>query len=145
MKKPFVFFFAMFWLGLACSHEKANRLKKSPAFPLTKASAQANGYALDSLALHAKDGCALGLAYAQADEQKGILGYYFWGLAIPPLATVLSKQYGVQVFSRGCTLYGVQGEARTCYNDYMRKLLQRKYQQDIVAIESAKLRQLVKH
>jgi hypothetical protein len=141
MKAHFILFLVKVWLLVACNQDTVHSIDKKQDLLPPKVVVQVDGYELDRLATHATSGCELGIALAKADEKKGITGYYFWGITISPLSAVLSDKYGVQVFARGCNVTEGQVEARRCYNDYMRQLLQFKYKQDVIALETDTLRE----
>jgi hypothetical protein len=64
------------------------------------------------------ESCNKGILAAQEDEQKGIIGYYFWGIAIPPVAHILEVKYGFKIHTKGCVMTE-EAKAWSCYNEYM--------------------------
>jgi hypothetical protein len=78
--------------------------------------------------------CQEGEVATKEDAEKGIIGYYFWGIAIPPIAHTLESKYGFKIYTQGCVL----NASWSCYNEYMDKVIMQKYKQDVIAIELAK-------
>jgi hypothetical protein len=78
--------------------------------------------------------CQRGMLAAKEDAEKGIIGYYFWGIVIPPIAHTLESKYGFKIYKQGC----VFNASWSCYNEYMDKVIIEKYKQDVIAIELAK-------
>ncbi|MES2730476.1 MAG: hypothetical protein V4714_01965 [Bacteroidota bacterium] len=115
-----------------CTQEKPNNSGKKPTAPDAILSSATTASALE------EDACEAGTQKAKADEAKGIIGYYFWGIATPPFARVLKEKYGFVIHSKGCVMNETEGKEWSCYNAYMDEVIKKKYQQDIIGLESKK-------
>jgi hypothetical protein len=126
MGKSYVAFLGLIMLLPACKQERSFN-EKSPKSPTeTQASFSP---------IPESSACQKGLQAAKADEAKGIIGYYFRGIAIPPIAHRLKEKYGFTIYAMGCASIGSEGEAWTCYNAYMNEVIKKKYKRDVIALE----------
>ena len=64
-----------------------------------------------------------------------MIGYYFWGIAISPIAHTLEAKYGFKIYSKGCMMTVEELKAWSCYNKYMDELIMEKYKEDIITLE----------
>lgn len=71
-----------------------------------------------------------GITRAKEDLSRGILGYYFYGIAIPPYAHTLGKKYGVVVHKEGCS---PSGGFEPAYDSVMRNAMIKKFGKDIIS------------
>ncbi|WP_084446870.1 hypothetical protein [Hymenobacter roseosalivarius] len=88
--------------------------------------------------------CYEGIARAKADTKEGIIGYYFWGIAVPVYADTLEKKYGMLIRQEGCIVYDGKVESWTCYNQVMDSAILAKYHVDLIEQEDQKSRQWIR-
>lgn len=70
-----------------------------------------------------------GIMRAKEDLSKGIIGYYFYGIAVPPYADTLEKKYGVVVHKEGCSISGFE----PAYDSVMRDAMIKRFGMDIIS------------
>jgi hypothetical protein len=72
-----------------------------------------------------------GSKLAEEDLKKGIIGYYFVGIATPPCADILERDYGIIIHDEGCNATGIESG----YNKIMRQAIIKKFGRDLIALE----------
>jgi hypothetical protein len=133
MKKHLMIALLAMLISGGCQQEKPGKNSEKKPTMSSIGSSPAVTATINATSLDAA--CEEGTKQAQADEAKGIIGYYFWGIATPVFARVLKEKYGFVIHSKGCVMNATEGKTWSCYNAYMDEVIKKKYQQDIITLE----------